>query len=143
MAPDGTVYVSGEQGQIYRIEPDDAATEVATTGGWTLGLASDSEGRIYACDPARHAVLRWTPGRGDPVVWTSGTADSADELAELGRLRPGWRVLRLRLRRLEGAATDASTSSEMDAPGSLPASRSTSPTASRSHRTVASCGCSN
>jgi sugar lactone lactonase YvrE len=73
MTLDGTVYVSGEKGQIYRIEPDGSATEMATTGGWTLGLASDAEGRVYACDAARHAVLRWTPGDGDPVVWTGGT----------------------------------------------------------------------
>lgn len=69
---DGILYVSGEKGQIYRIGEDGSATEVATTGGWTLGLAADASGRIYACDPKRHAVLRWTPGMGDPVVWTSG-----------------------------------------------------------------------
>ncbi|HKZ91020.1 MAG TPA: hypothetical protein VJZ50_02670, partial [Candidatus Limnocylindrales bacterium] len=37
MTPQGTVYVSGEKGQIYRLEADDSATEVASTGGWTLG----------------------------------------------------------------------------------------------------------
>jgi gluconolactonase len=72
VAPDGTCYVSGEQGQIYRIEADDTAQEVATTGGWTLGLAADGDGRIYACDPRRGCVMRWTPGRGDPVPWTTG-----------------------------------------------------------------------
>lgn len=73
--PSGTVYLSGEKGQIYRLEDDDSATEVASTGGWTLGLASDAEGRIYACDPAHHAVLRWTPGNERREVWTSGTAE--------------------------------------------------------------------
>lgn len=72
ISPDGTVYVSGEQGQIYRIGADDAAVQVASTGGWTLGLAADGEGRIYACDPTRHAVLRWAPGDAEPVVWTDG-----------------------------------------------------------------------
>jgi gluconolactonase len=72
MAPDGTVYVSGEKGQIYRLEQDGSASEVATTGGWTLGLAADAMGRVYACDPIRHAVLRWTPGQEEPVIWTRG-----------------------------------------------------------------------
>ena len=76
MAPDGTVYLSGEKGQIYRLEPDDSAVEVATTGGWTLGLAADGDGRIYACDPPRRAVMRWTPGDGDPVVWSEGAPDA-------------------------------------------------------------------
>ena len=47
----GRSYVSGEQGQIYRLDEDGTANEVATTNGWTLGLAADGEGRIYACDP--------------------------------------------------------------------------------------------
>lgn len=69
---DGTVHVSGEQGQIYRIEPDGAATQVTSTGGWTLGLAADGEGRIYACDAKLRTVLRWTPGAGAPTTWTDG-----------------------------------------------------------------------
>ena len=72
LSPDGTIHVSGEQGQIYRLESDGSATEVATTGGWTLGLAADGEGRIYACDANLRAVLRWTPGAGAPKVWTDG-----------------------------------------------------------------------
>ncbi len=72
VSPDGSIHVSGERGQIYRVEPDGTAHEVATTGGWTLGLAADGAGRIYACDPANHAVLRWTPGGGAPETWTRG-----------------------------------------------------------------------
>lgn len=75
MTPDGTVYVSGERGQLYRLEEDDSATEVTTTGGWTLGLASDADGRIYACDPVHHAVVRWTLGTERPETWTSGSDD--------------------------------------------------------------------
>ena len=76
MTPDGTLYVSGEAGQIYRLESDDTPTVVASTGGWTLGLAADADGRIYACDAVRHAVLRWTPGQAEPEVWSSGPADA-------------------------------------------------------------------
>jgi len=72
MTPDGTVWVSGEKGQIYRVDADGRATEATTTGGWTLGLASDGEGRIYACDPPNGAVMRWTPGGGPPEPWTRG-----------------------------------------------------------------------
>jgi gluconolactonase len=88
MAPDGSVYVSGEQGQIYLLAPDDSAREVASTGGWTLGLAADGEGRIYACDAARHAVLRWTPGGGDPVVWTAGTEEAPMSTPNWGAFGP-------------------------------------------------------
>jgi len=42
LTPDGTVYLSGERGQIYRLEADDSVTEVVSTGGWTLGLAADA-----------------------------------------------------------------------------------------------------
>ena len=73
VAPDGTIYVSGEKGLIYRVGADGGATEVATTGGWTLGLASDAEGRIYACDPPNKAVMRWTPGSdAAPEPWSVG-----------------------------------------------------------------------
>ena len=44
VTPDGTVWVSGEKGQIYRLAPT-ARHGGATTGGWTLGLAADGEGR--------------------------------------------------------------------------------------------------
>lgn len=73
MTPDGTLWVSGEKGQIYRIADDGSATEATTTGGWTLGLAADAEGRIYACDPPNRAVMRWTPGSDlPPEPWSVG-----------------------------------------------------------------------
>jgi gluconolactonase len=88
VTPDGTVYLSGEKGQIYRLEADDSAVEVATTGGWTLGLAADGDGRIYACDPARHAVLRWTPGGGEPEVWSDGAAEAPFRTPNWGAFAP-------------------------------------------------------
>ena len=87
--PDGTLYVSGEKGQIYRIGADGAATEVTTTGGWTLGLASDGEGRIYACDPPNGAVMRWTPGGGGPPEpWTRGAPDAPFATPNWGAFGP-------------------------------------------------------
>lgn len=88
MAPDGTIYVSGEQGQIYRLEADDTATEVTTTGGWTLGLAADAEGRIYACDARRQAVMRWRPGTDLPEVWTRGSEALPMTLPNWGAFAP-------------------------------------------------------
>jgi gluconolactonase len=69
---DGTLYVSGEAGQIYRVADDGTATEVATTGGWTLGLAADAAGRIYACDPKARRVWRLAPSDWHPEVFTAG-----------------------------------------------------------------------
>lgn len=72
---DGTIYVSGEAGQIYRVDPGQVATQVATTEGWTLGLAADAEGRIYACDPVNHAVFRFTPVTGAMDLISAGAPD--------------------------------------------------------------------
>ena len=73
LTPDGTLWVSGEKGQIYRVDTDGVATEATTTGGWTLGLAADADGRIYACDPPNRAVMRWTPGSDvPPEPWSTG-----------------------------------------------------------------------
>lgn len=75
MTLDGTMYVSGEAGQIYRIDPAQVATQVATTGGWTLGLVADAAGRIYACDPVNHAVFRFTPSTGVMDLISAGATD--------------------------------------------------------------------
>lgn len=76
LAPDGSLYVSGEKGQVYRLEDDGRATEIATTGGWTLGLAADGAGRILACDPVRREVLRLDPSDGTWTVLTTGPDDA-------------------------------------------------------------------
>jgi gluconolactonase len=89
VTPDGTLYVSGEQGQVYRVEADGTAREVTTTGGWTLGLAADAEGRIYACDAARHAVLRWDPSSDEPPrVWSEGAPDAPFRVPNWGAFAP-------------------------------------------------------
>jgi len=49
--PDGSLWAGGEAGQIYRISPDGSFQEVASTGGFILGLAFDPSGRmLIACD---------------------------------------------------------------------------------------------
>jgi gluconolactonase len=75
LTPDGRLHVSGEKGQVYRIDDDGTATGIASTGGWTLGLAADGAGRIIACDPARREVLRLDPSSGAWTVLSSGAPD--------------------------------------------------------------------
>ena len=128
MAPDGRVYVSGEKGQIYRID-DDTAKEVATTGGWTLGLAADGEGRIYACDPVRKAVLRWTPGDADIEVWSRGTDELPMSSPNWGAFTPdgsylvsdsgGWKARDGRIYLVRNGHTSVWTRESVDFPNGL------------------------
>ena len=128
MTPDGSVYVSGEKGQIYRLEADDSALEMTSTGGWTLGLAADAEGRIYACDAGRRAVMRWTPGGEPPQVWTSGSERLPFVLPNWGAFAPdGATTSRTPGRGKAGMVV--STSFIEAAPAFGPAKASTSPTA--------------
>ena len=61
VAPDGTIYAGGEAGQVYRLTPGGTQTQIASTGGFLLGLALDGDGSLHACDIKRRAVLRITP----------------------------------------------------------------------------------
>jgi gluconolactonase len=75
IAVDGTIYVGGEAGQIYRIGPEGTPAEIANVGGFVLGLALDAEGRIYACNETGHAVMRVDPDTGATEVFSDGTAE--------------------------------------------------------------------
>jgi gluconolactonase len=74
VTPDGTVFVSGEAGQLYEIV-DDEPVERLTTGGFLLGLAADAAGRIYACDLRHRCVWRVEPGTWEREIFTAGTID--------------------------------------------------------------------
>src|SRR5215204_1114475 len=69
--PQGEVYAGGEAGQIYRIDLNGSSEQIATTGGFVLGLCLDGDGAIYACDLARSAVMRITPD-GTVSTYSSG-----------------------------------------------------------------------
>lgn len=60
VASDGTVYAGGEDGQVYRVNPEtNDVTELTDTGGFSLGVALDaSEENLYICDFQEHAVFR-------------------------------------------------------------------------------------
>lgn len=58
--PDGHWYAGGEAGQIYRISPDGTTVkQVASTGGFVLGLAVSPDGKWLAlCDLKHKAVFK-------------------------------------------------------------------------------------
>lgn len=68
----GRVYAGGEAGQIYAISLDGSVEQVATTGGFVLGVACDGDGRVYACDVGRGEVVRLDPASGVLDVYASG-----------------------------------------------------------------------
>jgi hypothetical protein len=72
---DGNLYAGGEAGQIYRIAPDGSSvTEMASTGGFILGLCMDANNTIYACDLGHQAVMRITQD-GDISTYSTGAPD--------------------------------------------------------------------
>ena len=57
--PDGRLYAGGELGQVYVMEADrEKPRELARTGGFVGGLVVDGEHNVYACDGAKHAILK-------------------------------------------------------------------------------------
>ena len=71
--PDGNVWCGGEEGEIYRIAADGSRIElIATTGGFTLGMAFDGQGRLYTCDLKHAAVFRLDPASGQLSQFATG-----------------------------------------------------------------------
>jgi sugar lactone lactonase YvrE len=65
IGPDGWIWCGSENGQLLRIAPDASRIEeVASTGGFTLGLAFDGAGHLFACDLKHAAVFRLRLGTG-------------------------------------------------------------------------------
>jgi gluconolactonase len=70
---DGSVWCGGERGQIFRIESDGSAIEqVASTGGFCLGLAFSPAGDLFVCDLKLAAVLRLRAGSDRPELFADG-----------------------------------------------------------------------
>jgi len=55
---DGTLWAGGELGQIYRIKRKGRVQEVASVGGFCLGLTFSRDQELYVCNPALHSLLR-------------------------------------------------------------------------------------
>lgn len=59
VGPDGWIWVGSENGQILRIAPDGSSIEeVASTGGFLLGLAFDGDRALFVCDSRASAIFR-------------------------------------------------------------------------------------
>jgi gluconolactonase len=59
VASDGTIYAGGEAGQVYRVSPDGRRVEqIASTGGFCLGVTLDCEENLYICDAGLRALIR-------------------------------------------------------------------------------------
>ena len=74
VGPDGTIYAGGEAGQIYRVALNGEWEQIASTGGFVLGLCLDGDGAIYACDLALHCVKRIAPD-GTVSTYSSGSPE--------------------------------------------------------------------
>jgi sugar lactone lactonase YvrE len=73
VAADGCVWCGGERGQIFRIEPDGSRLEqVASTGGFCLGLAFSPAGDLYVCDLKHAAVFRLAVGSDRAEMFADG-----------------------------------------------------------------------
>ena len=72
---DGNLYAGGELGQIYRVGLDGSVEEIARTGGFILGVTLDGQGRVYACDLAKHTVWRFEPHTGNLEPYSTGTTE--------------------------------------------------------------------
>jgi sugar lactone lactonase YvrE len=57
-ADDGVLYAGGEAGQLYRVALDGEVRQVASTGGFLLGIAVAGPRDVLACDVAAGAVVR-------------------------------------------------------------------------------------
>ena len=56
---DGSVWCGGERGQIFRLDADGSSIEeVASTGGFCLGMAFDRNDDLFVCDLKLSAVFK-------------------------------------------------------------------------------------
>src|ERR1700741_3528510 len=88
LAPDGHLYLGGEAGQLYRIEHTGTVTEVASTGGFLLGVAADASNRIYACDQVKRRVWRIDPTSRETTTFTIGTEQAPMRTPNWGAFGP-------------------------------------------------------
>lgn len=74
--PDGRAYAGGELGQVYRFDLSGKTCDqfAQIEGGFTLGMAHDADGNVYACDERHRCVHRIAPN-GEVSVYASGNDD--------------------------------------------------------------------
>ena len=73
---DGNVWCGGERGQIYRLDTDgERLEEVASTGGFCLGMAFDASGDLFVCDMKHAGVFRLEVSTGRVERFCDGAPD--------------------------------------------------------------------
>lgn len=60
VGPDGNLYAGGEAGQVYQIDSQGDVRQLATTGGFILGLAVDGNNAVHVCDLGTSTIYRIT-----------------------------------------------------------------------------------
>lgn len=71
VGPDGMVWCGNAEGDILRIDPVSRKIDrIASTGGFTLGLAFDRDAHLYACDQRTAAVWRLDLDTGELARFT-------------------------------------------------------------------------
>lgn len=76
LGPDGQMYAGGEAGQVYAVDLGGTVEQVASTGGFLLGLALDGDSNVYACDLDRSQVVRVDAVTRDVEVYSDGTPEA-------------------------------------------------------------------
>ena len=72
---DRSVWCGGERGQVFRIAPDDSSLEeVASSAGFTLGIAFAPSGDLFVCDLKSASVLRLPAGGDRLETFAEGAA---------------------------------------------------------------------
>jgi gluconolactonase len=70
---DGSIWCGGERGQIYRLSPDGRELQqLASTGGFCLGMAFDADDNLFICDLKHAAVMRLDSINGTVERWADG-----------------------------------------------------------------------
>jgi gluconolactonase len=89
VSPDGVLHTGGEAGQIFAVDVvAGTAVQVASTGGFVLGISFDARGRVYACDIKHRQVLRVDLSSGEVTVYSTGTPQHPLRNPNLGCFAP-------------------------------------------------------
>jgi sugar lactone lactonase YvrE len=79
---DGSIWCGGERGQIYRIEPDGRSMEqIASSGGFSQGMAFDAEDNLYVCDLVHAGVMKLDTKRGCLEKFANGAQERGINIA--------------------------------------------------------------
>jgi gluconolactonase len=55
---DGNLWAGGELGQVYRIDPKGRAREIASVGGFNLGVTVSASQDVFLCNLKKHSLIQ-------------------------------------------------------------------------------------